>query len=267
MFNAPYTDEQKKFISQHCSQMTAAELVILFNETFHENRTKKGLQYFMQANGLKCYRRPNTWADGFTEEQKNFMRKYGGTVSRPELTEKFNRYFGTSVPYNTIKGWCARNKIASPNGNGRFTSENSPRWQKGLSADEFKSHYTEESFRRMTEPVRESNIQYHIGDEIIRHGVPYIVVNENFGHGIDARIEKKDAHVWKQHHGGIPKDCMLIHLDNNPLNCDIENLKCIPKKYRAFLAHNDWWNAPPEVKITALLWCELYYSLKDLSEQ
>jgi hypothetical protein len=60
---------------------------------------------------------------------------------------------------------------------------------------------------------------------------------------------------------------MLIHLDNNPLNCDIENLKCIPKKYRAFLAHNDWWNAPPEVKITALLWCELYYSLKDLSEQ
>ena len=111
MFNAPYTDKQKKFISQHCSQMTAAELVILFNETFHDSRTKKGLQYFMQANGLKCYRRPNTWADGFTEEQKNFMRKYGGTVSRPELTEKFNQHFCISVPYNTIRSWCARNQI------------------------------------------------------------------------------------------------------------------------------------------------------------
>lgn len=70
MYNAPYTDEQKEFIRQHCSEMTAAELVILFNETFHENRTKKGLQYFIRSNGLKCVCPENTWADGFTEEQK-----------------------------------------------------------------------------------------------------------------------------------------------------------------------------------------------------
>ena len=264
MYNAPYTDEQKEFIRQHCSEMTAAELVILFNETFHENRTKKGLQYFIRSIGLKCVCPENTWADGFTEEQKEFMRKYGGTISRQALTEKFNQHFGTSFSYGTIRNWCYRNKVPCINKNFRFTSETSPRWQKGMPADEFKSHYTEESFRRMTEPMRESNIQYHIGDEIIRHGLPCIVINEDFGHGIDARIEKKDVHIWKQHFGDIPKDCMLIHMDNNPMNCNIENLRCIPKKYRAFLVHNDWWNAPPEVKEAALVWCKLYYLLKEV---
>ena len=262
MPNVPYTNEQQNFIRQHCSEMTADELVILFNENFHDKRSKKGLQYFMQKNGLKCICRQKQ-TDKFTAEQEEFIKQHSTRMSRKELTEKFNQHFGTSVPYNTMKSWCTRKHIISPHGNGRFTAETSPRWQKGLSAEEFKSHYTKESFDRMTASMKKSNIRHHVGDEIMRHGLPYIIVNENFGRGIDARIEKKDAYIWKQHHGDIPKDSMLIHLDGDPLNCDIENLRCIPKKYRAFLRHNDWWNAPKEVKEAALLWCELYYSLKE----
>ncbi len=262
MANTPYTEEQLCFITLHCSQMTAAELVELFNATFNDDRTKKGLQYFMKSKGLKCLKRKNTWADGFTSEQKEFMRQHAPTMSRIALTEVFNQYFGTSICYNTIKGWCSRNGIPSPNSDGRFTSETSPRWQKGLTAEEFRSHYTDESFQNLLNPMKKSNIKYKIGDEVIRHGIPYIVVNENFGEGFDSRLEKKSIYIWKQHYGEVPPNHMIIQLDGNPMNCQISNLRCIPTKYRAFLLHNDWWNAPATVKDAAIKWCELYYALK-----
>jgi hypothetical protein len=262
MFKQPYTAEQIDFIQLNCSKMTAAELVVLFNQTFNDNRTKKGLQYFMQSRGWTTIKRPNTWADGFTAEQKDFMRQYAPEMSRKELAEFFNAFFGTAICLNTIKGWCARHKLPSPNGNGRFTSENHPRWQEGLSSEEIKAHFSEESFAKLLTPMLEANKKHKIGDEIIRHGVPYIVINEEYGHGIDHRIKLKSHYIWEQQYGEVPSDHMMIHLDNDPMNCEISNLRCIPKKYRSFLRHHDWWNAPAEVKDTALKWCELYYALK-----
>lgn len=260
MYNTPYTDQQITFIRQHYTKMTAAELVILFNDTFHENRTKKGLQGFINSLGLNCIRTKNTWADSFTDEQKAFLFKHGPNMKRRELTEKFNQHFNENRPYNTIRSFCSRNKIPSPNGDGRYTAETSPRWQKGLSKDEFKEHYTEQSFNQLITPMLESHVKYSIGDEVIRHDRPFIVVNNNFGHGIDARLKPKDAYVWEQHNGAIPDTHMLIHLDNDPMNCDISNLRCIPRKYRAFFYHNDWWNCSPEIKKLAIQWCKLYYA-------
>ncbi len=262
MHNSPYTEEEMLFIQMHCSEMTATELVELLNTTFNDNRTKKGIQYFMQSRGLKCLAPKNTWADGFTAEQKDFLKQCGATMSRKALTELFNKYFHTDVCLSTIKGFCNRNKIPSPNGNGRFTTETSPRWQKGLSAEEFKSHYSEESYQKLLNPMLQSNIKYHVGDEVIRHGVPYIVVNDDFGVGYDHRLERKSIYVWKQHHGEVPPHHIIINLDNDKMNCDISNLRCIPTKYRAFLRHNDWWNAPVEIKEVALKWCELHYALR-----
>lgn len=262
MYKQPYTNEQILFIQDNCSKMTITELVALFNQTFNDNRTKKGLQYYIQSRGWRAFKRPNTWADGFTPAQKDFMKHYAPQMSRKELTKRLNEVFGTSISINTIKGWCARNKLTSPNGNGRFTSETSPRWQSGLSKEEFKSHYSDESFKNMINPMIKSNIQYHIGDEIIRHGIPYIIINDDFGYGIDNRIKRKSIYVWESNFGTIPDDYMIIHLDNDNMNCDISNLRCIPQSYRAFFRHNNWWSASPEIKEVAIAWCNLFYILK-----
>lgn len=263
MYNRPYTDVQIDFIKKFCSEMTVSDFTDLFNKTFKENRTKKGLQGFIRSLGLRCIPTKNTWTDSFTVEQKEFLFQYGSQISRKELTELFNRHFNEERTLSTIKGFCNRNNIPSPNGNGRYTSETSPRWQKGLSKEDFKSHYTEQSFDNMTSPMRESNIKYSVGDEVIRHGLPYIVVNNDFGQGFDKRLRPKDAYVWEQYNGSIPNTHMLIHLDNDPMNCDISNLRCIPRKFRAFFCHNRWWKSEPEVKDTAIDWCKLYYLLKE----
>lgn len=262
MRNAPYTDEQKQFIRDNCGNMTAKELTELFNSTFNENRTKKGIQYIVLDMGLNCIPSKKHYTV-FTEEQQDFMRRCATTMSRRELADLFYETFGIEISFNTIRMWCSRQKLLSPNGDGRYTSETSPRWQAGLSKEEFRSHYSDESFAAMTDKIKEMQIQHHIGDEVIRHGIPHIVVNDDFGNGIDARLEKKARYVWKQHHGDIPDDCMIINLDGDPMNCDISNLRCMKTKYRAMFRHNGWWSTPSAVKETALTWCDLYYALKD----
>lgn len=262
MRNAPYTDEQKQFIRDNCGNMTAKELTELFNIKFNENRTKKGIHNIVLIFGLKCIPE-KVCKTIFTDEQQEFMRKHATTMSRRELADLLNQTFGTDILYGTVKDWCSRNHLQSPNGDGRYTSDTSPRWQAGLSKEEFRSHYSDESFAAMTDKIKEMLIQHHIGDEVIRHGIPYIVVNDDFGKGYDARLEKKARYVWKQHHGDIPDDCMIINLDGDPMNCDISNLRCMKTKYRAMFRHNGWWNTPSVVKETALTWCDLYYTLQD----
>lgn len=256
----PYTQEQIEFLTECGKTMMPAEIVAAYNEKYHEDRSKKAIRDFMTLKGIPFIHTKNTWSDGFTEEQKCFMRMFGDKMSRQDLTDLFNLNFGTSIGYNTIRAWCIRNKVASPNGDCKFTSETSPRWAKGLTKEEFRSHYSEETYANLT---KQKNVKHHVGDEVLRHGIPHICVNDEFNHGIDHRLEKKDRYVWEQANGAIPEDHMIIHLDNDPMNCDLSNLRCIPTRFRTFLAKNRWWDASPDMKEVILKWCELFYDLQD----
>lgn len=259
----PYTQEQIDFLVECGKTMNPQQIMEVFNAKFNESRTKRGLRDFMTSKGISFVYTKNTWADGFTEDQKKFMFEYGSKVSRKKLTSMFNDQFHTQAPYATIKSWCNRHGIESVLGDCKFSSETSPRWQSGLSKDEFRGHYSDESFDRMTCAMRESNIKYSIGDEVVRHGIPHIVVNDTFCKGYDYRLQKKDRYAWEHANGPIPEDYMIIHLDNDPMNCELNNLRCIPTKYRTFLAKNGWWDCDKELKVTVLKWCELFYEVKE----
>ena len=108
MRNAPYTDEQKQFIRDNCGNMNAKELTELFNMTFHENRSKKGIHNVVLTLGLKCIPE-KVCKTIFTEEQQEFMRRHATTMSRRELADLLNQTFGTDISYVTVKDWCSRN--------------------------------------------------------------------------------------------------------------------------------------------------------------
>lgn len=63
------------------------------------------------------------------------------------------------------------------------------RWWRMSPKEEFRSLYSEESYSEMT---KQKNVKHHIGDEVIRHGIPHICVNDEFCQGIDHRLEKKE---------------------------------------------------------------------------
>ena len=198
----------------------------------------------------------------YSVEQEEFLKENAPLMSRKELTERFNEKFGANRTVSGIKSYCNYRGWNSSS-TGRF-QEGHISWQTGLRGEEFKSHYTEESFQRGIEGMRQANKTRKIGDEVIRHGIPMVVVSLEYCIPFDERVQPKRRVVWEQLHGEIPKDHIIIHLDGNPMNCDPTNLYCMPKRYGSMLAKNNWWFKDPELILTAIKWCELFCTLKEV---
>ena len=196
----------------------------------------------------------------YSVEQEEFLKANAPLLSRKELTERFNEKFGTTKNVRAIKSWC-NNRGYNSSSDGRFQDGNVS-WQTGLSKDDFKSHYTDESFKRMTQNMIENRKTKKIGDEIIKDGEPYIIVSVDYNLPYDKRRQPKRRVVWEQLHGEIPKDHCIICLDGNPMNCEPSNLYCMPIQFRTVLAQNQWWFGNAELTLTAIKWCEHYYAIK-----
>ncbi len=98
-------------------------------------------------------------------------------LARKELTKLFNEKFNTDKSVLAIKSYCNNRGFNSSN-DGKFTSE-SIHWQKGLSKEEFKSHYSEESFKRMTRNACISNRRKKPGDEVVKNGEVFVIVSDD----------------------------------------------------------------------------------------
>ena len=196
----------------------------------------------------------------YSVEQEEFLKANAPLLSRKELTERFNERFGTTKNVRAIKSWC-NNRGYNSSSDGRFQDGNVS-WQTGLSGEEFKSHYTKESFQKLIDPMQQGKKTKKIGDEIIKDGEPYIIVSVDYSLPHDKRRQPKRRVVWEQLHGEIPKDHCIICLDGNPMNCEPSNLYCMPIQFRTVLAKNQWWFGNAELTLTAIKWCELYYAIK-----
>lgn len=57
-----------------------------------------------------------------------------------------------------------------------------------------------------------------------------------------------NVHVWKQHHGEIPKGMKIIRIDGNPLNNSIENLKMVTSAELGKMNTQNRMKYPEEVR-------------------
>lgn len=194
----------------------------------------------------------------YTEEQTEFLTTHASGISRRELTDLFNARFGTNKTVLAIKTWCNNRGLSSGN-DGRFT-EGHTSWQTGMSGEEYMSHFTEDSFKKSIAGLM---IRKHdIGDTILKSGELWVVVSVEDNVPLTDRIVIKRRYVYEQAYGKIPKGYRVIHLDGNRLNCELDNLYCIPSKYIPLINKNHWLTDSREHTLTAIKWCELYYALK-----
>lgn len=160
----------------------------------------------------------------YTDEQIDFLNKFSTSMSRTELTDKFNEKFGTCRTKCQIQDYCARHKII-----GRS--------------------------RRIRQK------KYKIGDECFLAGEWRIVISTEQKIPILKRTEYKKRVIWQQKYGNIPSNHLLIYLDGDKKNCTLENLALVPILWMRILNQNGWLNGNVEVTKSALKWCELHYSL------
>jgi len=174
----------------------------------------------------------------FTDEEKIFLRENIKQYTYPELAKVFNQNFGTNLTHGNISDVCIRRL--------KIHRDKPHRFQTGKK--DFTAH--------------------PIGTEVFDGEYVWIKVSDHYHEGTaqckqnDENWEKKHVLVWEQAHGKIPDGHIVLFLDKNRRNCKVENLYCTTRKINFMMAKNKWYSNNPELTLTAIKWCELFYAMK-----
>lgn len=196
----------------------------------------------------------------YSTQQIAFLKTNTSGKTRAELTELFNETFNTAKSIRSIKSFCNNRKFYCGS-SGQFKNKHVS-WQTGLSGNEYRKHYTKESFEKSKVGIRNRR-RHKVGDTTMRHGQPYVIVSIENNTIFDNRIVPKRRFVYEQHFGKIAKNHRVVVLDGNKENVIIDNLCCIPDKFVPTLNKNHWLTNSQVCTLVAVKWCELFYTIKE----
>lgn len=200
-----------------------------------------------------------------TVEQEAYLREHAPIESRAQLAKGFNLTFGTAYAKTTITAWC--NQRGLHNGNdGRF-KPNHRSWQTGLQGEEYRKHYTDESWKKSKSGLVFAEQKYQEGDLIIRHGLPAFYKGGDAGVKIDDRIEYASTVIWERANGKLPDNMKLIHLDGDVMNYKLDNLHAIPKSWLPDLRYTGGLTGNRKLNEAKLAYCELRAAIRAEKEE
>lgn len=177
----------------------------------------------------------------FTDAEKQFLRDNIQSLTYSNLTKAFNAKFGTNLTEGNISDMCLK----------RMGIKRNHPWvfPKGKKSFVYSCPIgTERSVGEQTF-VKISDIPN---------------VGRTPSKGNDPNWKEKQFIVYEQAHGKIPDNKLIVFLDKNRKNFDINNLYCVDRKVNFMMAKNGWYSTDREHTLTAIKWCELYYTLKEI---
>lgn len=195
-----------------------------------------------------------------TEEQEAYLRNHAPVESRMQLTNGFNATFGTAYARTTITNWCNQRNLHNGN-DGKF-KEGHYSWQTGLRGEEYRQHYTEDSWNKAKSGLVFAEQKYQEGDVFTRHGLPVFYKGGNAGVPIDDRVEYASTVVWERANGKLPEGMKLVHIDGDVQNYQLDNLKAIPVSWLADLRHVGGLTDNRKLNETKLAYCALKEALR-----
>lgn len=187
----PYTKEQREWVRIYFFTHSLKETTIAFNERYNLDKKEGAIRHLVAGVKNRTY----------TIEMLDFLKDMASVPNNTwkYITQEFNKKF------NTNKNWKTLCRFGYLHGINTISNR-------------------DDNFTVFPKP------RYEIGTERIRVRDGYIVVKVDSKHKDEkANWKLKHYMVWEQHNGKVPKNCVLIFLDGNTLNCDISNLACVDK--------------------------------------
>jgi len=171
----------------------------------------------------------------YSLEEINFVETHK-TLTGKKLTRLFNETFNRELTVGNIKSLCCRKGFLTGR-SGKFKKGYTPHHKgtKGL------SKANSGSFKK----GRIAENRKAIGHERARKCDGFILIK--ISHGVKM-FKFKHRVIWEQHHGEIPKDCVIRFKDGNKQNCVIENLFLVTKKEHMELTRLRLHAMPDELK-------------------
>lgn len=245
-----YTEPMIEFLKVTYPEYSIADTARLFNYAFGANKSEKEIKSCIKNHGIKCGRVTSSINKGklrlFTQEQFEWVEKNYKQLSLPQLTETFNLKFGTERTEKQIRSFTRNHGIKSGR-TGRF-EKGSDSWNKGMKGFQAGGRSSETQFKKGDTPGNHRPV----GSERI---------------GVDGYIEIKVAEpnrwclkhreVWEQSNGKLPPGRILWFKDNNPLNCNIDNLMVVTRAQHAVVNRMGLQHAKGDYKHTAVLLADI----------
>lgn len=178
----------------------------------------------------------------YTTEEDTWLIKNIATYDYPTLTRLFNERFGRNL--KSVSDHCIKTlHIHRPINKGDFRKGE----RRCVNTKPIGHEYWDGRY-----------LWVKVGDDI--NDTSY---KHSRSRHKDVNWVRKVDYVWRQHHGEIPKDHVIIFLNKDRCDCSIENLYCVPRKISLMLSKNRWHTADRELTLAAIKWCELYYAIKE----
>lgn len=261
-----YSQEVHDFIREHCKGMRDPDLAELCNKELGTNFTARKLKCFRANYGYK--NELGRWtSEEYLKYQKRypqgmheFIRDNSWGVSSKEMAEMVNEKFGTDFTQAKMKMYRQRHGIKS--GVTGWYQKNHPSGNKGMKQEEFMSPEAIERtkatrFKPGTIPPNTKPV----GTISVVDGYKLIKVKDK-----GRRYEMWKAlhrYVWEQHNGPIPKGMLVVFKDQDPMNCDIDNLMLITRGEHVTMTKKRLRSKDPELTEAGLGLVRLERTIKD----
>lgn len=242
------TEDQEAYIVSNWNDMTGESLRKSFNEKYGTQYKTTAFHYHTKRLGLSKHIEHQ-----YTEEEDAFLRDNSNVMTRQELTDAFNRKYGTELKLNAIemrchlKGWKA-------SWDGKFRKGGNP-WDKTHGG---RSEY----IRKLKGGNKTSFKKGHISNNT--RDIGYVSlwshnVRIKTNHGWDNRLRW----LWKKSYGEIPDGYIVTSVDGDPYTNDPENLRCITNNELTVLMSNNWVGKGKDIVDTGIVWNKLRNVLQD----
>jgi hypothetical protein len=186
-----YTPEEIQFLKDNASGRTFNELAEMFNRRFNLTMTGSKLGVaFRYYDPARRFKRHK-----YTPEEIQFIKDNVPGRSYFELQEMFNRRFNFSLSKDTIETYLSSNKFKNNRNN------------------------------KLSDMKYFKYNQFPIGSEIKSNGCIYVKIACN-----PSVWKKKKIVIWEEANGPIPKNHVILCVDENKLNTNLDNLLLVSRR-------------------------------------
>jgi hypothetical protein len=240
-----YNKAMLAFLRANYPLMMVPELTAEFNKKFRKQKTVEQIKSCLTNHSIKAGVKRNRTPRIFLDEHLEFLQKHYLVLNLDDLTNAFNQAFPKfNAKVSQIRA-CLRNHKIRSGRTGHF-EKGQESWNKGMQG----LHLGGEKgwFKKGAVPLNYKKVG---SERVNKDGYVEIKVKDPNKWKLKHRV------IWEQSIGPIPKGKIIIFKDNNPLNCDIENLMMIERCQSMVMNKLGLNGAPSEVKETVLAIADL----------
>lgn len=162
----------------------------------------------------------------YSQEQIQFLRDNVKGISLKQLTERFNKCFGTNLSEHAIAMQKSKYGLKSGIVGGQFEKGSIPHNKgKRMSKKQYdvcsKTMFKPGSKPKNTDPIGT--------EKLLSDGYVWVKVNDKPKVPKKENWKQKHKLLWEQEYGPVPKNSVVIFKDGDPTHIELDNLECVTR--------------------------------------